>query len=712
MRELLHQPRALSDGSIDGAILRSTQATNFFTLKKTLTPRLFSRQINGEPGFGFVTRRFLRGGASLTTTTLSRNRLMLTCQETPMFPHHNPRLRVVGLLRYPRESILGRMNQMLETIWGSYSLLSPRQKIVLAGYALASLLFNLLDLLALSIIGLIGGVILGANPPEFLEFLGPNTLDVVTVLITTAGFLFSFKTVGGIILTRRREKFLAGLEVYYSGRIADHIFKSDLGSLKKFSHARLQWILLRSTQTAFVEVLGKSLAVFAEIALSISIVVIFVFLDWVVATLVVIYFSLILLFFQRAVRSTNARSGSEFLSGSVSVGTQVEDMLSAFKEISVSFRTDFFVTKFIQARQEVATSAASQKFLQSLPRLILELGLILGAILFLAFEFVRTSGNPDLTLLSVIIVGSLKIMSALLPIQSSILTLRYSSASAKDAQAIIREIKEQIADANRASSRETSSLPSFGIPKSGLAVEVGDVSFSYSDREENEVALDNISMSVDAGSMVALIGPSGAGKSTLIDVILGLHLPTSGYVLCSGHSPGLLRRAFPGLISYVPQRPGLIKGSVLENIALGINPGDINESDVWEALTRAEIAEYVRSLPSGVHSSLGENADSLSGGQMQRIGLARALYTKPRLLVLDEATSALDAETEATISDTLEKLKKTTTIIVVAHRLSTVKTADVVHVLENGKVIAQGELDHLMETVPLVKRFSDLMSLD
>lgn len=601
---------------------------------------------------------------------------------------------------------------MFVSIWGSFTLLSPRQKLVLVGYAIASLLFNLLDLLALSILGLIGGVILGAELPEFLGFFGPNILDLVIVLLAIATLLFIVKTVTGIMLAAKRERFLAGLAVYYSGKVADHIFKSDLGSIKKFSHARLQWLLLRSTQTAFVEVLGKSLALFAEVALSISIIIVFIFLDWVAATLVVVYFSLILLIFQRAIKRTNAKAGSEFLQGSVTVGTQVEDMLAAFKEISVSSRTDFFVTKFIQARREVASSAASQKFLQSLPRLILELGLIIGAVAFLAFEFVRTSGDPDLTLLSVFIVGSLKIMSSLLPIQSSSLTLRYNTPSAKDAQAIIREIKERDPGIKKVNLVEPSSFSLSDFSGKGLTVNLVDVSFSYSDRETNDVALDSISMSVDAGSMVALIGASGAGKSTLVDIVLGLHSPTFGHVLCSGQSPEDLRSSFPGLISYVPQRPGLITGSVLQNIALGIKPEDVNESEVWEAINQAEIADYVRSLPGGVHSSLGENSDALSGGQMQRIGLARALYTKPRLLVLDEATSALDAETEAAISKTLEKLKKTTTIIVVAHRLSTVKMADVVHVLEGGKIIANGTLNHLMENVPLVKRFTDLMSLD
>lgn len=601
---------------------------------------------------------------------------------------------------------------MFVSIWGSFTLLSPRQKLVLVGYAIASLLFNLLDLLALSILGLIGGVILGAELPESLGFFGPNILDLVIVLLAIAALLFIVKTVAGIILAAKRERFLAGLEVYYSGKVADHIFKSDLGSIKKFSHARLQWLLLRSTQTAFVEVLGKSLALFAEVALSISIIIVFIFLDWVAATLVVVYFSLILLIFQRAIKRTNAKAGSEFLQGSVTVGTQVEDMLAAFKEISVSSRTDFFVTKFIQARREVASSAASQKFLQSLPRLILELGLIIGAVAFLAFEFVRTSGDPDLTLLSVFIVGSLKIMSSLLPIQSSSLILRYNTPSAKDAQAIIREIKERDPGIKKVNLVEPSSFSLSDFSGKGLTVNLVDVSFSYSDRETNDVALDSISMSVDAGSMVALIGASGAGKSTLVDIVLGLHSPTFGHVLCSGQSPKDLRSSFPGLISYVPQRPGLITGSVLQNIALGIKPEDVNESEVWEAINQAEIADYVRSLPGGVHSSLGENSDALSGGQMQRIGLARALYTKPRLLVLDEATSALDAETEAAISKTLEKLKKTTTIIVVAHRLSTVKMADVVHVLEGGKIIANGTLNHLMENVPLVKRFTDLMSLD
>jgi ATP-binding cassette subfamily C protein len=156
----------------------------------------------------------------------------------------------------------------------------------------------------------------------------------------------------------------------------------------------------------------------------------------------------------------------------------------------------------------------------------------------------------------------------------------------------------------------------------------------------------------------------------------------------------------------------LVSGTIEQNIALGVPFEEIDQVALWAAINAAKLSELVSSLPDGVKSSLGKQSDSLSGGQLQRLGLARALYTNPRLLVLDEATSALDAETEATISESLALLKGHTTLIVVAHRLSTVQKADVIHVLAEGLIIASGTFQELRNGSPLVKRYVQLMSFD
>jgi ATP-binding cassette subfamily C protein len=208
------------------------------------------------------------------------------------------------------------------------------------------------------------------------------------------------------------------------------------------------------------------------------------------------------------------------------------------------------------------------------------------------------------------------------------------------------------------------------------------------------------------------MGPSGGGKSSLIDIILSLHPPTSGEVLIGGQPSALYQRTHPDLVSYVPQNPGLVSGSIRDNVALGI-PGDKVEDDrVWRALEEAQLAEVVRAMPNGINSDLGKNTDSLSGGQMQRLGIARALYVKARLLILDEATSALDAETESEVSRIILELRGRTTVVVVAHRLSTIRKADRIYVLDKGKQVASGTFNELRNSSDLVKRYVRLMALD
>jgi ATP-binding cassette subfamily C protein len=155
-----------------------------------------------------------------------------------------------------------------------------------------------------------------------------------------------------------------------------------------------------------------------------------------------------------------------------------------------------------------------------------------------------------------------------------------------------------------------------------------------------------------------------------------------------------------------------VSGTLVENIALGLPKDAIDYARVESALQKARLEEFVNELPDGVHTRLGKNVDSLSGGQTQRLGLARALYTNPKLIVLDEATSALDAEAEASISESIRNIGEDTTVIVIAHRLSTVQRADAVHVIDNGELVASGTFKHLRKTVPMIQEYVRLMSFD
>ncbi len=235
-------------------------------------------------------------------------------------------------------------------------------------------------------------------------------------------------------------------------------------------------------------------------------------------------------------------------------------------------------------------------------------------------------------------------------------------------------------------------------------LEVRNLSFHYASRPERPVLVD-VSFTVAPGEMVAVVGPSGAGKSTLFDLVQRFYDPTAGAVLLDGvdlrELPLATVREHTG---YVPQDPVLFAGALRENLCYG--RADASEAEVDEALRLAHATDFVQALPAGLETIIGEGGSGLSGGQRQRLAIARALLTEPRLLLLDEATSALDAESEQKIRDSIETLKGRCSILAIAHRLSTVRQADRILVLDRGRLVASGDHDTLMRSSELYARFA------
>ena len=218
-------------------------------------------------------------------------------------------------------------------------------------------------------------------------------------------------------------------------------------------------------------------------------------------------------------------------------------------------------------------------------------------------------------------------------------------------------------------------------------------------------------MIVPPGSSVAFVGPSGAGKTTIIDVLLGVLNPDNGSVSISGLAPLLAVAKWPGAVSYVPQDVVIAAGSIRENVALGYPIGEASDELVMGALKVAHLDEFVSSLPEGIETQVGERGAKISGGQRQRLGIARAMFTRPHLLVLDEATSSLDGETEVSISEAIHSLRGSTTVVLIAHRLSTVRNVDMVVYLSKGKVLAKGTFDEVRSMVPDFDRQAKIMGL-
>jgi ATP-binding cassette subfamily C protein len=241
------------------------------------------------------------------------------------------------------------------------------------------------------------------------------------------------------------------------------------------------------------------------------------------------------------------------------------------------------------------------------------------------------------------------------------------------------------------------------------AIRFQDVAFTYENAPAP--ALDHVSLEIVRGESIGLVGRSGAGKSTLVDVMLGLLTPQSGAVLIDSHDVTGIPHVWQKLVGYVPQTVSLIDDTLRNNVAFGITAGEIDDTRIWQALEEAHLGDFVRGLPDRLDTSLGERGLRISGGQRQRIGIARALYRNPPILIFDEATAALDGESEREIGRAIEGLRKSKTLITIAHRLSTVQRCDRLYIMDHGRIADFGPFSDLLARNPQFKRMVQLAQL-
>ena len=346
-----------------------------------------------------------------------------------------------------------------------------------------------------------------------------------------------------------------------------------------------------------------------------------------------------------------------------------------------------------------------------LPKYVSEAVLVIGAFALAAVLFATRPVPVAAGSFAIFLATATRIMPSLLRLQSSALNIRSATGSATLAYSLAEDLGDspdaaQDGEGGRESMRQ---MLQRGYPDFVPSIEMHDVAFTYPG--SHGTAIQGISMVVREGQSVALVGRSGAGKSTLADIILGVLPPDAGDVTVGDLRPVAAVRRWPGGIAYVPQDVMLSNDSLRANVALGVPRADIDDEPVWEALRRAHLADWVRQQPDGLDTEIGERGHRLSGGQRQRLGIARALFSRPRLLVLDEATSALDAETEAAITAMLDELEENVTTVIIAHRLSTVRNVDLVVYLDEGRAEAQGTFDEVCSLIPALRRQAALMGL-
>jgi ATP-binding cassette subfamily C protein len=363
----------------------------------------------------------------------------------------------------------------------------------------------------------------------------------------------------------------------------------------------------------------------------------------------------------------------------------LQQTLTSIKDVKVMGRERFFLSAFGKLRGDHAAVEAANQTLNQLPRPILETIISGGIVLVVTIVLLQGRATAD-------IVGVLGLFAmAAFRVMPGISRIIYSYTTIKNNASFVDCIVRDFFDPSM-SHHLDSPLP---IPfRFSDAIEFRNVSFTYSGSAEPTIK--KVSLVIRHGEAIALVGSSGAGKSTLVDVLLGLLPPQEGQVLVDGRDVTSDPQSWRQMVGYVPQSIALLDDTLRNNVAFGIEPDQIDDLQIWHALRLARLDDFVRALPDGLDTALGERGVRLSGGQRQRVGVARALYRDPDVLVLDEATSALDNEIERQVTEAIETLHGDKTVIVIAHRLSTVERCDRLILLQDGVIAGDGPFKDLV----------------
>ena len=591
---------------------------------------------------------------------------------------------------------------------------SDRKRIFLV--IVLNIILGFLDLLGVAAIGLLGALtVTGVQSQEpsnristLLEFLGIQDLTFqgqIAFLGVAAALLFIFRTVASILLTRKIYFFLSRRGASLTSELFSKLLSRSLVDVQARSTQETLYALTTGVHSITLVVLGSAVSFLSDASLAIVMLVGLLLIEPATALLALIFFGTLgfVLF-----RLTNVRAqqlGLLHSKLSILSNEKIIEVLSTYRESFVRNRRSFYSAEIRRIRGDFADVSAEALFMPNIGKYVIESGMVFGAILIAGIQFAISDAVNAIATLSVFLTAGARIAPALMRIQHNLIQIKSAIGSAAPTLDLIDTLNgvPQVAVIEVEESLDT------GHENFSGELKLEAVSFSYPMNLKE--ALVDINLFVPEGQFLAIVGSSGAGKTTLVDVLLGVITPRNGSVRISKEDPGTAISLWPGAIAYVPQDVIICNGTIRENVALGFPQESVNDNLVWEALNSAHLTKVVRDLPNMLDAQVGERGTKLSGGQRQRLGIARALYTKPKLLVLDEATSSLDGKSEFDISESIQELKGTVTIIVVAHRLSTIRNADRIVYMMEGMIVATGSFDELRKSNPDFDSQAKLMGL-
>jgi len=583
------------------------------------------------------------------------------------------------------------------------AILSPRDRRNLVFAILIQVLMAFMDLLAVGVIGVIGALavsgVQSASPSsaistvlKILQIDGYSLQTQTAILGILAAVLLITKTVFSIFFSRKILFFLSRRGAEISSSLFSKLMSRNLDEIQEQTSQQSLYAITTGVSAVTLGILGAFVVLLSDVAVMVVLGIGLTFVNPVLSLGTIVFFGLIGVSLHRYMSEQSQRLGLDTSMLSVKSNDLILQALQSYRELVVRNRRGHYAREVSKVRQQFSDTVAQMSFLPSISKYVIETVVVLAALLAGAVQFLLQDAENAVATLSIFLAAGTRIAPAVLRIQQGTIGIRGSMGGAAPTLALIEKLgtsQYEIQDAEQLN---------FVHHDFVATLEVNDLSFRYLDSDY--LVLKKISLKIPAGQSLAVVGPSGAGKTTLVDLMLGVLEPSSGSVRISGLEPLESIQGSPGAIGYVPQDIQVIDGTIRENIAFGFPIEEATDSRVWQALEFASLVDFVATLSQGIDSPVGERGTKISGGQRQRLGIARAIFTNPKFLVLDEATSTLDSDTERMISQSLNKLKDGTTLVIIAHRLATIVNADRVLYLESGEIRAFGSLDEVRQVVP------------
>ena len=609
-----------------------------------------------------------------------------------------------------------RSNYLNSDYFKILQLVNKADKVKLLLVSFIQIFLSFFDLIGVALIGLIGSVSVAAisstkitgRTESVINFLGLQDFSSqfqVAILGLMSAVLMVVKTFTSLYLNRKVIYYLSRRGAVITANLTASLFKRSYIEIKKQGSQNLIYSLTSGVNGMTTGVLGSSVALIADFSLLVVLIVGLFLVNTTMTIVLLSTLTTIATIMYLIIRNKNKRLAVLGAKYSIDASSKIFEAVGSYRELTLRGQRQYFADTIGKTRMLQADAGAQASYLMNVNKYVLEAAVILITLLIAGIQFLLSNALRSVATLTLFFAAISRIAPAVFRIQQNLLTVKSSLGMAQPTLELIYSLNLSI---NKEGSDELLELAPTTHEGFISEINVSNLSFKYSGSDK--FAVKDINLKLSSGMQVAIVGPSGAGKSTLVDLLLGLHHPSSGDVEISGINAIDAVERWPGAVAYVPQEIQLVSGLISDNILLGFTKSKANLDSVLKAMKMAELNEYLENNTI-MEVNIGDEGGKLSGGQRQRIGIARAMLTNPKILVLDEATSSLDAQTENNVTSTINKIRQDSLVVIVAHRLATVRRADLVIYMQDGEVKAQGSFEQVRKLIPNFDAQAELMGL-